>query len=75
MPKTKKKRNTERTSPNVATVAGQLLNGRAVDDAVLWLQRKADAIDTELREREHAITLLGVLDSVKRVAASALTQR
>ena len=72
MPKAK---GTERTSANVAHVAGQLLNGRSVDEAITWLQQKADALKTDIREREHAITLLGVLDSVKRVAASALTQR
>ncbi len=65
----------ERTSADVAHIAGQLLNGRAVDDAVIWLQKKADALETDIREREHAITLLGVLDSMKRVAASSLTQR
>jgi len=74
MAKDKKKSN-ERTSADVAHVAGQLLNGVKTDEAVTWLQQIADDPATDAGDRGHAVTLLGVLDSVKRVAASALTQR
>ena len=77
MPNTKrpKKPSSERTSETVAHTAGQLLNGSNSEAAILWLERLADNPTTAGADREHAATLLGILGSIKRVAASALTQR
>ena len=74
MAKTQTPRN-ERTSDGVAHVAGQLLNGTRTKTAIDWLQQVADNPVTTEDARSNAVVLLGVLDSVKRVAASALTQR
>lgn len=78
MPNTKRRSKTpasERTSQTVAHTAGQLLNGSNSEAAILWLEGLADNPQTDGAAREHAATLLGVLSSIKRVAASALTQR
>ena len=66
---------TERTSNSFATVAGQLLNGFQTNQAVTWVAALADAPDTPPAVREHAVALLGVIGSLRRIAASALTQR
>lgn len=65
----------ERTSSSVAHVAGQLLNGQNTAAAIEWLERVADNPGTTEEARAYAITLLGVMAGVRRVAASALTQR
>lgn len=77
MPKPKKSKtpSSERTSASIATVAGQLLSGTNYGDAHAWLQRVSIDPKQSAGDRANAVTLLGVLDSVKRVAASALTQR
>lgn len=74
-PNTPKRPSSERTSAGVAHVAGQLLNGTRTDDVVIWLQRIADSEKTLPEDRDRAVHCLGLIDSMKRVAASALTQR
>ncbi len=71
-----KKTSNERTSETVASVAGRLLNGQSVKDATAWLEGLAlrdSACDDN--DRTQALALLGVLASMRTVAASALTQR
>lgn len=65
----------ERTSADIAHVAGQLLNGTRTRTAIDWLQEVADNPVTTQEARSNAVVLLGVVESMKRVAASALTQR
>lgn len=66
---------TERTSSSIASVAAQLLNGAKAAESIGWLEEVADNPHTTEEARGHAATLLGILASVRRVAASALTQR
>ena len=65
----------ERTSSTVASIAGQLLNGAKAADSIGWLEEVADDPHTTEEARGHAAALLGILSSLRRVAASALTQR
>lgn len=66
----------ERTSGNVASIAGRLLNGKSLHDAEAWL-RDIVLTDDQVtdEERTHALTLLGAIAGMRSVAASALTQR
>lgn len=66
----------EQTSASIASIAGQILNGKALKAAEAWLNRcAAQQATTPEEDTTHALTLLGVLASVRSVAASALTQR
>lgn len=65
----------ERTSADVAHIAGQFLNGKPLADAEQWLQQIADAEASSPYDRQMAAALLGTIGSLRRVAASALTQR
>jgi hypothetical protein len=66
----------ERTSQAVGTLAGGLLNGRALKAAEAWLHRCASGEATTPEEdTTHALTLIGAVAAVRSVAASALTQR
>lgn len=72
----KKNTNTERTSDTVASVAGRLLNGRSLKDAVVWLEGIALTDDAANdNDRAHALALLGAVASMRTLAGSALTQR
>jgi hypothetical protein len=66
--------NTERTSSNVASIAGRLLNGRSLKEAEVWLQGIIESSGVD-NDRTHALTLLGALAGMRSIAASALTQR
>ncbi len=77
MPKPKKPRKPrERTSKDIASIAGRLLNGQQVLEAEQWL-RNMTLFDTDADDvdRGYALRLLGVLDNVRSIAASVLTQR
>ena len=65
----------ERTSSAVATSAGQVPNGSPLHECESWLQAMADDPATVEEHRNNAIVLLGILRQLRRVAASALTQR
>lgn len=69
-----KKQNTERTSASIASVAGQLLHGKNAAEAIEWLEEVVENPVTSEEARGHAMTLLGMYTSLRRVAASALTQ-
>lgn len=71
-----KKKHTERTSENVATIAGRLLNGTSLNEATSWLMSLTLVDSTaDDRDRAHALVLLGALSSMRTLAASALSQR
>lgn len=70
-----KSRAEERTSSTIASVAGQLLNGRATKEGIAWLEAVVDDPETDEDGRCHAAALLGTFASIRRVAGSALTQR
>lgn len=70
-----KPKDRERTSDSVARIAGQLLNGQQYMDAEKWLTELADSPSTTAAARGHANVLLALIASMRRVAASALTQR
>lgn len=65
----------ERTSKQIATIAGQLLNGKLIKQAEEWLQFIVDDPTAPEVARDNATVLLGTMAQVRRVAASALTQR
>lgn len=66
----------EQTSASVGSLAGGLLNGRALKAAELWLHNcAAGRATTPDDDTTHALTLIGALAAVRSVAASALTQR
>lgn len=64
----------EQTSKPIASLAGELLNGKKFSAAVVWLQDGADDPDVSEESRAHAAILLSTIAAMKRVAASALTQ-
>jgi hypothetical protein len=66
----------ERTSEPIASVAGRLLNGKSLLDAEAWLHGIVMTDDQVLDdERTHALTLIGAIAGMRRLAGSALTQR
>jgi len=65
----------EETSLSVGSIAGQILNGKAVRDAEDWLVEVITNPLTTETARTHATALIGMLASARSVAASALTQR
>lgn len=71
-----KTHNTERTSTSVASIAGRLLNGKSLKEAVTWLEGIALTDDAANdNDRAHALALLGAVASMRTLAGSALTQR
>lgn len=65
----------EQTSVSVGSLAGGLLNGKALKAAEAWLHRcAAGQATTPEEDTTHALTLIGALSAVRSVAASALTQ-
>lgn len=69
-----KKAGSERTSSAIAKMASQLLAGRSFQSAEAWLHTVADDPTSETETRGHAVVLLGILQQMRRVAGSALTQ-
>ena len=65
----------EQTSKDVARVAGSILGGGRVAEALDWLQTLIDSPRSTDTEREHALALISAVTAARRVAASALTQR
>lgn len=67
--------NNEQTSESVASIAGRLLSSQSLSDAENWLlsitlwDQDADDLD-----KHHAMTLLGALAGLRKIAGSALTQ-
>jgi len=72
----KKAKAKEKTSIPIATVAGRLLNGRGLVEAERWL-RNLTLYDTSAtdEDRTNALTILGAIEGMRRLAGSALTQR
>lgn len=67
---------TEVTSKRIASLSAGILNGSRLAAAESWLARLAAGQATTTQEdQEHAVTLIGVLGTVRSIAGSALTQR
>ena len=66
----------EKTSKRIASLSAGILNGKRLAEAEGWLARLAAGLPTTTEEdQEHAVTLSGVLGTVRSIAGSALTQR
>lgn len=72
----KPKKNTEQTSEPIASIAGRVLSGNALKNFETWLQTIA-LFDPTADNQDKVIALEGLklLEDVKRLAGSALTQR
>jgi hypothetical protein len=66
---------TEVTSTKVGTLAGKILNGKNLKAAEVFLQDLATNALTTEDARGHALVLLGSIQAMRSLAASALTQR
>lgn len=64
-----------KTGIDVAKIAGALLNGSSIKESEAWLNALIDDPETSDADVVHATNLLGVLTQVRRLAASALSQR
>lgn len=72
----KRRKNTESTSEPIASIAGRVLNGKTLANLEAWLQRIAlFDVGADEQDKLNALAGLKLLEDVKRLAGSALTQR
>jgi hypothetical protein len=66
--------NREQTSAAVASIAGELLNGNKFSVAVTWLEEVSMSANYSATDHAQAAVILTVIEAVRSVAGSALTQ-